>query len=66
MMKGNRPRLMPRLIATVAGAVAAFAVAAPAFATPSGEFAVFAQCPLSNAELSGCISAKTESVELFA
>jgi hypothetical protein len=66
MMKGNRPRRMSPLIATIAGAVAALAVAAPAFATPTGEFAVFAQCPLSNAELSGCISAKTESGELVA
>src|SRR5580693_9021106 len=28
---------------------------------PTGEFAVFSDCPLSNTALSGCISAKTES-----
>jgi hypothetical protein len=66
MMKGYRPRRMPGLIAAVAGVVVALAVAAPAFATPTGEFAVFAQCPLSNAELSGCIAAKTETGELVA
>ena len=34
-----------------------------ALATPTGEWAVFAQCPLSNAALSGCISASTTSGE---
>ena len=36
-------------------------VASPALATPKGEFAVFADCPLSNLELTGCLNAKTES-----
>jgi hypothetical protein len=66
MMKGNRRQRMLGLIVAVAAAIAAMAVASPAFATPEGEFAVFAQCPLSNAELSGCISAKTESGEFQA
>ena len=65
-MKGNRRQRMLGLIAAVAAATAAMAVASPAFATPEGEFAVFAQCPLSNPELSGCISAKTESGEFQA
>jgi hypothetical protein len=34
-----------------------------ALATPTGEYAVFAQCPLSDASLSACIYAKTESGE---
>jgi hypothetical protein len=37
--------------------------ASSAMATPTGEYAVFAQCPLSNASLNGCIAAKTESGE---
>jgi hypothetical protein len=41
--------------------LAALVGAAPALATPTGEYAVFADCPLSNASLSACISAKTES-----
>jgi hypothetical protein len=35
--------------------------ASPALATPKGEFAVFADCPLSNPALNGCLVAKTES-----
>ncbi len=38
--------------------------ASSASAVPKGEFAVFADCPLSNPELSGCISAKTKSGEI--
>jgi hypothetical protein len=66
MMKDNRSRRALGLILAVASIVAALAVASPALATPEGEFAVFAQCPLSNAELSGCIAAKTESGEFQA
>jgi hypothetical protein len=40
-------------------AVAAMSVASPAFATPKGEFAKFADCPTATA--SACIFAKTES-----
>lgn len=36
------------------------AVASPAVAVPKGEYAVFADCPLSNAELAGCIVARAE------
>ncbi len=42
-------------------ALTALVGAAPALATPTGEYAVFADCPLSNSSLSACISAKTES-----
>jgi hypothetical protein len=37
--------------------------AAPALAAPKGEYAVFYDCPLSNAEVHGCIVSKTESGE---
>jgi hypothetical protein len=37
--------------------------ASSALATPKGEYAVFADCPLSNASLNACITAKTESGE---
>src|SRR5665213_323678 len=47
--------------------VASFGVlsaASPALAAPKGEFAVFADCPLSNAELTECLTARTESGEI--
>jgi hypothetical protein len=37
--------------------------ASPAMAAPKGEYAVFADCPVSNPALSGCIAAKSESGE---
>jgi hypothetical protein len=43
--------------------LAALAVASPAMATPKGEFAVFADCPLSVPTLNACLYAKTESGE---
>ncbi|MGA8363646.1 MAG: hypothetical protein WB709_03915 [Solirubrobacteraceae bacterium] len=54
------------LVAVLAIAVplaALGAMTSSALATPKGEFAKFAQCPLSNPELSGCIIASTESGE---
>jgi hypothetical protein len=50
----------------LAATVVALTVASPALATPEGEFAVFAQCPLKNAELSACLWAKSESGEFVA
>jgi len=47
----------------LAASVAALSAASPALATPKGEFAIFADCPLSNAELAACLTAKTESGE---
>src|SRR5664279_1649438 len=41
--------------------LAALSAAAPALATPKGEFAVFANCPLTSPELKACLIAKTES-----
>jgi hypothetical protein len=38
-------------------------VASPAMAAPKGEYAVFADCPLSNASVVACIAGKTESGE---
>jgi hypothetical protein len=53
-------------VAVLAMAVAFVLVAASsALATPKGEFAIFADCPLSTPELSGCINAKTESGEFI-
>jgi hypothetical protein len=50
----------------LASAVMALAVASPAFATPTGEYAVFAHCPLGDASLSACLAAKTETGEFVA
>jgi len=36
-------------------------IASQAMATPKGEFAVFAQCPVGNPSVHGCVVAKTES-----
>ena len=66
-MKGTRRQRMLGLIVAVAEVIAAVsAVASPAMATPTGEFAVFAQCPLSNPSLSACLWAKSESGEFVA
>lgn len=43
--------------------LAVLAIASPAMATPKGEFAVFADCPLSSPELTDCFYAKTEGGE---
>ncbi len=61
----GRGRLLGTSMA-LAATVVALTVASPAMATPEGEFAVFAQCPLSNAELSACLWAKSESGEFVA
>lgn len=42
-------------------AFAALGIASPALATPKGEFAVFADCPLGVSGLNTCLYAKTES-----
>lgn len=49
--------------ASLVASLAALAVASPAMATPKGEFAVFADCPLTAPELTDCFYAKTESGE---
>jgi hypothetical protein len=40
--------------------LATLALASPALAAPKGEYAAFAECPTSNAELSACIVARAE------
>jgi hypothetical protein len=45
----------------LAAPLATLGLASPATATPKGEFAVFAGCPVSNPNVQGCIVAKTES-----
>ncbi len=40
--------------------LATLALASPALAAPTGEYAAFAECPTSNAELAGCIVARAE------
>jgi hypothetical protein len=55
-------------VAALAMSVSAFAALTMATAamagTPSGEYAVFSQCPVSNEELASCIYSKTESGEV--
>src|ERR1700728_4675046 len=64
MMRG-RLRLGSLMAAVGVLAVVALSGASSALATtPSGEYAVFAQCPLSNEELASCIYSKTESGEV--
>jgi hypothetical protein len=53
-------------LVTTAMAVAAFGSASPALAVthhPTGEYAPFADCPLSNSAVAACLFAKTESGE---
>jgi hypothetical protein len=64
-MKVTRRQRVLGLTLAVAAAVMALAVASPALATPTGEYAVFAQCPLSNEALNACIDAKTETGEFI-
>jgi len=48
-------------VASLVAAFGALSVASTALATPKGEFAVFADCPLNVTGLNACIYAKTES-----
>jgi hypothetical protein len=57
---------MTLLVTTVVASVAMMAVASSAFAVthhPTGEFAPFSDCPLSNSAVVNCLLAKTESGE---
>ena len=51
------------IVIALTASLAALAVASPALAAPKGEYAVFYDCPLSNAAVQGCIVGKTESGE---
>jgi hypothetical protein len=53
----------PFVVASLVAMLVALAVASPALATPKGEFAVFADCPLQIETLNACLYAKTESGE---
>ncbi len=58
-------RIRRALLVTTALVVSLSAIGvSSAMATPKGEYAVFAQCPLSNLALSGCIVSRTESGEI--
>jgi hypothetical protein len=67
MMRKRIGRLMSArakallLTTTVVASLAIMALASPALATPKGEFAIFADCPLATPELNLCLYAKTES-----
>jgi hypothetical protein len=50
---------------TLTASLGVLSVASPALAAPKGEFAVFADCPLSNPNVEGCIVSKTESGEFI-
>jgi hypothetical protein len=52
-----------RTLLVTASIAASFAIlgVSSALATPKGEYAVFAQCPLGNEEISGCLVSRTES-----
>jgi hypothetical protein len=50
---------------TLGAMLMALSLASSASATPTGEYAVFAQCPLSNEALSACLAAKTETGEFI-
>ncbi len=69
MLRNHVVRLTgARARAALAGALliaclAALSVASPASATPKGEYAVFAECPVTEAAI--CIQAKTESGEFI-
>ncbi len=64
MLRNQEQRRVGRklfALTLLVASLVAVSVAAPALATPKGEYAVFAQCPTTTAE--GCIAAKTESGE---
>jgi hypothetical protein len=51
------------VLVLAAASMLVLALAAPAMATPKGDFAVFAQCPTKNPELTFCFYAQTTSGE---
>jgi len=51
-------------IAAALVVLAALGMASSALATPTGEFAVFKQCPIGSEGLKGCLISKTESGEI--
>jgi hypothetical protein len=59
-----RKQVLITAVALVASLAALGGVASPSLATPKGEFAVFADCPLSNPNVQACIVGRTESGEI--
>ncbi len=60
-----RNRIGHAMLVTAACMVSLAAVGvSSAMATPKGEYAVFAQCPVSNPEVTGCLVSRTESGEI--
>jgi hypothetical protein len=60
-----RNRICRTLVVTVSLAASLAVIgASSALATPKGEYAVFAQCPLSNPSVTGCLVSRTESGEI--
>jgi hypothetical protein len=57
----RRPALFALI--TLAASFGVLSAASPALAAPKGEYAVFYDCPLSNAEVHGCIVARAEHGE---
>jgi hypothetical protein len=53
------------IVIALAASLATMAVASPALAAPKGEYAVFADCPLSSAGVQGCIVGRTESGKII-
>jgi hypothetical protein len=61
-VSGLRRQALFALI-TLAASLGVLSAASPALAVPKGEYAVFSDCPLSNAAVQGCIVARTEHGE---
>ena len=61
--KDAHPRRAVVVMVLAAALVSALCSALPALAAPTGEYEVFAQCPLSNPNVTACINASTSSGE---
>ena len=59
----HRAGLFKAMLVLAAASMLALAVAAPAMATPKGDFAVFAQCPLKNPSVNLCFYVTSEGGE---
>jgi len=59
----HRAGLLKAMLVLAAASLLALAVAAPALATPKGDFAVFAQCPLKNPSVNLCFFVNSEGGE---
>jgi hypothetical protein len=68
-MLNDHPRhltgLRRAVLAVMSASLLALAVAAPAMATPKGDFAVFAQCPLKNPAVNLCVFVQSTGKEFI-